>query len=104
VGKVGETESSAAKLCRAVLVAEKLGVLSPEALVAALRLSPEEARMVVAALVAAGWVEPVEESECPCSRCPFARFCPFARGAQRPRRLYRVRRDVVEKCRRYASR
>ncbi len=94
---------SSEKLCRAVLVAEKLGVLAPEALVAALRARPEEARLLVAALVAAGWAEPVEAGGCPCSRCPFSRFCPFARRGGEERRgprLYRVSRPAVERCRR----
>jgi len=92
---------SAEKLCRATLAASRLGVLSAELLVAALRVPLEEARLLLAALLAAGWAEPVRgEAGCPCSRCPLARICPFARQGtgRRAAQLYRVKRDAVERC------
>ncbi len=93
---------SVERLCRAVIAASRLGVLSAELLVAALRVPLEEARLLLAALLAAGWAEPIRgETGCPCSRCPLARVCPFARhgGERRSTQLYRVRREAVERCR-----
>ena len=97
----GARQVTAEKMCKVIEAARRLGALSPELAAAVLRIPISEARLLVAALEAAGWIERINSqgSSCPCSRCPFARFCPFARRGQ-VRPMYRVSPRALERCRR----
>jgi hypothetical protein len=102
VSRAPRASGSARQLCRVVEVARKLGMLSPALVAAALRVPLEEARLLVAALKALGWVERVRgEEACPCSRCPLAKVCPYRlTGDQQRTTVYRVTRRALEACRR----
>ena len=79
-------EEAAETICRvARLLAAK--PMSLQELVAQLRLEEYKVRSALAALASQGYVKVVEIK--PCSGCPFARICPFAR-LRRPMRVYKL--------------
>jgi len=89
------------ELCRIALAIAELGVSAPEYIAYRLRVPLHRVRSALAMMESFGWIERVEadKSACPCSKCPLRKICPVAGRAEKIP-LYRVKKEVLEYCKR----
>ena len=96
--------SSEEELCKIALAIAELGIAAPEYIALRLRIPLHRARSALGLMETFGWVERIEQgsSICPCSKCPLRSICPIARGKRSTSevKVYRVRREVIEHCKR----
>jgi len=95
------------ELCKIALAIAELGIAAPEYVALRLRMPLHKVRSALGLMETFGWVEQLEQgsSACPCSKCPLRRICPIASGEKTSSevRVYRVRREIIEHCRRILS-